>query len=255
MNIFVELGIGIFIYFFIFFIIGTSLKNNAIVDVGWGGGFVLLAIWQWIKNGAIIDYRVLVVFMVSIWGLRLFYHIFRRNIHKAEDFRYAKWRNEWGDYVVIRSFFQIYLLQGIFMFSIIYPVIWTISNGSGNINILLVLGLGIWIIGYIFESVGDSQLRAFKRNDNNKGKIMQKGLWRYTRHPNYFGEATMWWGIFIFSLSQGMGIWGIFSPIIITFLLLFVSGVPMLEKKYKDRKDYKIYSQKTNKFIPGPRRK
>lgn len=255
MNVLIEASVGILVYFTVFFIIGTTLKNNGIVDIGWGIGFVLISTWQWMKNGAVVDSRMIILILVAIWGMRLFYHIFRRNINKPEDFRYAKWRKEWGKNVVIRSLFQVYYLQALFMMIIIYPVVWTIVNGDASFDFLFIIGVMVWFFGYLFESIGDMQLRAFKSNIKNKGKIMQSGLWKYTRHPNYFGEATMWWGIFIISASQGMGIYGIFSPVAITLLLLFVSGVPLLERKYKDREDYRLYSEKTNKFIPGPRRK
>jgi steroid 5-alpha reductase family enzyme len=144
------------------------------------------------------------------------------------------------------------MLQGLFMGIISLPVI-LIRNESGPWNLLiLVIGLGIWILGFIFESVGDKQLKNFIGDPSNRGKIMDRGLWKYTRHPNYFGEATMWWGIFLIGMSAGISILSIISPLTITTLLLFVSGVPMLEKSMKDKPGYQEYAERTSIFIPLP---
>ena len=136
------------------------------------------------------------------------------------------------------------------MIIIAYPIILNNDTASGSLGILEIIGLAIWIVGFIFESFGDKQLKDFISDKKNKGLIMKEGLWKYTRHPNYFGEATMWWGIFIISFSSKSGIIGIISPMIITLMLLFVSGVPMLEKHYKDNKEFQEYAKVTSKFLP-----
>lgn len=238
----------VFIYFFIFFILGTAVKNNSIVDIGWGIGFVVIAMYMFFKNlSSLMLPQIIITILVGIWGVRLFYHIIKRNFGKPEDFRYANWRKKWGKFVVVRSFFQVYMLQGLFMLLISLPVI-LVSN---TLNIyLLLFGVIIWIVGFVFEALGDFQLKMFLKEKNNKGKIMQSGLWKYTRHPNYFGEATMWWGIYIIAISSGSSILAIISPITITFLLVFVSGVPLLEKSMKSIEGYDEYAKKTSIFVP-----
>jgi steroid 5-alpha reductase family enzyme len=142
------------------------------------------------------------------------------------------------------------MLQGALMLVIAYPIIMNNATDTGSLTILEIIGLAIWIVGFIFEALGDKQLKDFIGDKKNKGHIMKKGLWKYTRHPNYFGEATMWWGIFIITLSSKSGIVGIVSPIVITLLLLYVSGVPMLEEHYKDNKEFQAYAKYTSIFIP-----
>ena len=163
---------------------------------------------------------------------------------------YAQWRKDWGKLVIIRSFFQVYMLQGALMMLIAFPVVLIHEQTNQTITLMTLIGACIWIIGYFFEVVGDAQLRAFKQNTENKGKLMTTGLWAYTRHPNYFGEAVMWWGIFIIALSADVTLISIISPIAITYLLVFVSGVPMLEKAMEGRPGFEAYAKKTNKFIP-----
>lgn len=240
----------VFLYFFLFFIAGTILKNNSIVDFGWGIGFVLIAVYSNIRTGNTSLTALMVTFLVALWGGRLFYHIFKRNVGKPEDFRYANWRKEWGKWVVPRSFLQVYMLQGLFMLMIAFPIVLIHEKGTGDFNTLTLVGLLVWILGYFFEVVGDSQLKKFKLNPQSKGKLMTTGLWSITRHPNYFGEATMWWGIYIIALSVGVSWWAVISPVGITWLLRFVSGVPMLEKSMQERPGFHEYASKTNAFIP-----
>jgi steroid 5-alpha reductase family enzyme len=199
---------------------------------------------------------IAITILVCVWGMRLFYYILKRNLGKPEDFRYAAWRKEWGKWLVPRAFLQVFMLQGAIMLIVEYPVIMSNMATKGKFDLLGLIGLGIWIIGFIFEALGDKQLKDFIRDKKNKGHIMRSGLWKYTRHPNYFGEATMWWGIYIISLSSIKSLFGIISPLTITLMLLYVSGVPMLEKHYKDNKEFQAYARITSKFIPWfPRRK
>ncbi|HOO43758.1 MAG TPA: DUF1295 domain-containing protein, partial [Bacillota bacterium] len=193
----------VFAYFLVFFILGTILKNNSIVDIGWGLGFVVTA---WILFFLSKDYslgKIIVNVLVSLWGLRLFYHISRRNIGRPEDFRYQKWRNEWGKYVIPRAFLQVYMLQGVFMFIIGYAVFYANVNGL-NMSWWMVIGGIVFLLGYFFEVVGDKQLRNHVSNKENKGKLINTGLWKYTRHPNYFGEALLWWGVFAVLVAGGV---------------------------------------------------
>ncbi len=240
----------ILMYFIVFFIVATVIKNNSIVDMGWGLGFVLVTIYTYFNAGHFTIRGTVTLALVAIWGLRLAKHIFQRNLGKPEDFRYANWRKEWGKWVVPRAFFQIFVLQGIFMYIVVFPVLLIQRSNLPGFGLFEITGLIFWIIGFYFEAVGDWQLKQFKINPENNGKIITNGLWQYTRHPNYFEEALMWWGIWVMALSVPMGWLGVISPLVITYLLRFVSGVPMLEKKYKDREDFKSYAAKTNAFVP-----
>ncbi|MDP3387228.1 MAG: DUF1295 domain-containing protein [Eubacteriales bacterium] len=238
--------IEIVVYFSIFFIIAQWLNNNSIVDIGWGLGFVLLS-WVMFLNNPYPD-RLIIPAMVSIWGLRLSYHIFIRNFGKPEDFRYVDMRKSWGEHQRINAFFKVFMLQGFLQFLVAMTII-TYGSQIQNL-ILVVIGILIFVFGLAFESIGDKQLKDFKANPNNKGKIIQSGLWQYTRHPNYFGEATLWWGIFLVGIGTGAPFHSIIGPLTITVLVRFVSGVPLLENKYKDRPDFMAYKKKTPVFIP-----
>lgn len=242
----------VFVYFFIFFLVAQLIKNNSIVDMGWGAGFVLIAVATLFIEGSFTARNLIVTGLVVIWGVRLTYHIVRRNWGKPEDFRYAKWREEWGGWLVPRAFLQIFMLQGLMMLVIGYPIVLVNAYPGTGLGVLDVLGLLVWVTGFYFESVGDKQLAEFLKNPVNKGKVIQSGLWKYTRHPNYFGEATMWWGIFLLALSVPLGWTGIISPLTITILLLFISGVPMLEKQMMKNPEYREYAERTSKFVPLP---
>lgn len=241
---------GILIFVVLLFFVALKLKDNSIVDIGWGIGFIIISIISLISGGKFLPAGLLVSTLVTIWGLRLALHIFIRGRGKGEDFRYKKWREEWGKTLVIRSFFQIFILQGFFMLVIGIPIIVTNSSTREGLNIIDFIGAIIWIIGFIFQAVSDFQLLKFKKNPASKGKIMKDGLWKYSRHPNYFGESVMWWGIFIISISSGNYFFSVISPLTITFLLLKVSGVPMLEEKYRDNDEYQDYIRKTSAFFP-----
>ena len=248
MNTYLFSIILIFIYMNIFFIVAILKKNNSIVDIGWGLGFVIISITTLLLNDNYTFINILPNLLVTIWGLRLFSHILKRNYNKPEDFRYATWRNEWGKNFIVRSYFQIFMLQGLLMFIISLPIIYNNDISNNTLTIVNFIGLLIWLIGFSFEAIGDYQLKIFIQNINNKNHIMTTGLWKYTRHPNYFGEALLWWGMLLLVYYDNIFI--LISPITITFLLLFISGIPLLEKKYKDNKEFKKYAKETNKFIP-----
>ena len=243
-------AIIIFVYFFTLFVIGTLLKNNSIVDIGWGIGFVILAWILFFLRLPVSLVRTSITLLVSLWGVRLFYHILKRNHGKPEDFRYVAFRKAWGKWVVPRAFLQVYMLQGALMFLVALPYILLEQEVQPTNPLLFALGLIVFGAGFAFESIGDAQLKAFLLNPENKGKIMTSGLWRYTRHPNYFGEATLWWGIFLLALSGGVTPFAVIGPLTITMLLLFVSGVPLLERSMKDKPGYAEYAEMTSIFIP-----
>ncbi|HPI97722.1 MAG TPA: DUF1295 domain-containing protein [Synergistales bacterium] len=242
----------VFLYMCSFFLVAVIRKDNSLADIAWGGGFVLIAFITFSLSPGYAEARqVLATGLVTLWGVRLAIYIYFRNLGRGEDYRYAKWREEWGKYFLLRSFLQVFMLQGALMILISYSVIFINLHPVRGLTWLDGLGLLVWITGFFFESLGDFQLYQFKKDPSNRGKVMKYGLWRYTRHPNYFGEATMWWGIFLMALSLDGGFTALISPAAITFLLLKVSGIPMLEKKLiKSQPGYRRYMESTSPFIP-----
>ncbi len=243
---------AVFIYVNLLFLLAMLLKKNDIMDVAWGLGFIMVAVVYLLLVPGYHWRRMLVSALVAVWGLRLAIFIYLRNKGKKEDFRYAKWRQDWGKHWVLRSYLQVFLLQGFFMLTISYPLFFYAPNQTAAFSLLDGLGVLLWLLGFFFEAVGDNQMRRFKSDPSNKGKIMDRGLWRYTRHPNYFGESAMWWGIFLITLNVAYGWIAVFSPLVITTLLLRVSGVPLLEKKFETNPAYREYILKTSSFIPWP---
>jgi len=243
-------AIVVFIYMTSVFGIGLLRKDNSIVDVSWGIGFIFISILTFFMNPGFTWRHILVTGLVCIWGMRLALYIYGRNKGRGEDFRYARWRKEWGKLFVWRSFFQVFMLQGVFMLFISYPVMLVNNSEAKGFSVFDGVGAGIWLIGFLFEAVGDFQLLKFKKNPQNKGKIMTGGLWRFTRHPNYFGEVTLWWGIFLIALPLKDGWTAAIGPLLISFLLLRVSGVTLLEKKYAGNQEFLEYARKTSPFFP-----
>ncbi len=243
-------GIAVFIYMSGVFVIATLRKDNSVVDIAWGIGFILVALLTFFLEAGFSSKQILLTGLVCVWGIRLGAHIYLRNRGKGEDFRYARWRRDWGKMFVLRSYFQIFLLQGALLLIISYPVILVNKTGKEGMGSRDVAGIAVWLLGFFFEAVGDYQLSRFKKDPSNRGKIMTAGLWSLTRHPNYFGEATLWWGIFLIALSSRNGWTAVISPALITFLLLRVSGVTMLEKKYAGNQAFLEYARKTRPFFP-----
>ena len=242
---------AIWIFMTLVFLLALLRRDNSLVDIAWGLGFVLVTLSTFDFEG-LSSRSLLVSGLVIVWGVRLAIYIGKRKWGRGEDFRYAKWRQEWGIWLVPRSYLQIFLLQGLLLLVISYPVVLVNRSPASGLSVWDVLGILIWMIGFVFEVVGDFQMARFKSNPGHKGRIMTQGLWSWTRHPNYFGEATMWWGIACFAVSLPGG-WTVFlSPLVITFLLLKVSGVPMLEKKYAGNPEFQAYANKTPAFFPWP---
>lgn len=254
MNYYLILALTLFVYMSFWFIISIFKKRNDIADIAWGIGFVILA-WSSFFIGETYSVRSLLVnLLLSIWGFRLAWHIYNRNKGKAEDYRYLAWRKEWGDWFYFRSYLQVYLLQGIFLYLIISPVLFINHNIGQQLNFLDVLGILVWLTGFSFEVIGDTQLARFISDPNNKGKLLQTGLWKYSRHPNYFGEVTQWWGLWLVACGFAGGWLSIIGPLTITFLILKVSGVPLLEKKMAENSAFAEYKKRTSAFFPLPPR-
>lgn len=237
-----------FIFMSLFFLYSLYKERADIADVIWGLGFVGTGIVCLTS----FDFGIkssIVLAMTTAWGLRLSAHIYLRNWNKDEDFRYKKWREDWGKWFPVRSYFQIFLLQGALMLLISMSLFVSLRDAEG-FNFLNIVGVLVWLNGFLFELIGDLQLKRFIALPENKGKIMTSGLWKYTRHPNYFGEVTLWWGIFLIVLPSSLWYLALISPLVISFLILKVSGIPMLEKKYEGNIDFEQYKKRTNAFFP-----
>ncbi|CAB4324263.1 MAG: DUF1295 domain-containing protein [Actinobacteria bacterium] len=259
MSVMLASVIAIAVLMFGTWLVSLPLKNASIVDPIWPLGFVVVG-WVAAIVGHGEPVRVgLLVGMVSIWGLRLSSYLFRRNMGHGEDFRYQSMRKRIGPRFGLVSLFTVFALQGTIMFIVSLPLQFGIGIegfGTGSV-VLVVLGAVVWLVGFLFESVGDAQLRAFKADPTSAGQVMDRGLWRYTRHPNYFGDSCVWFGIFLVAASAGSWAWvGIVSPVVMTYFLRFVSGVVMLERSLvKRRPAYAEYMRTTSAFFPRPPRK
>ncbi len=240
-------------------LVSLRIKDASIVDIFWGTGFVISGwVYYFLTPDGFTTRKLLLVILVTIWGLRLSIHIARRNIGKGEDYRYRTWREQNGARWWYLSFIRVFLLQGVLMWIIGLPLLAAqFYPGPARLTWLDYLGVVVWLVGFYFEAMGDWQLSRFKANPANKGKLLRSGVWRYTRHPNYFGDAAQWWGFYLFALATGAGWWSFISPLIMSIFLRFVSGVTMLEKSLKDAKPgYAEYVETTNAFIPWfPRKK
>jgi steroid 5-alpha reductase family enzyme len=246
-------AIALFLFVNAWFAVALALKRNDVADIAWGLGFVLVA-WTGFAFSEQSARSLLVNALVTAWGLRLAWHIARRNLRKPEDARYAAWRQEWT-WFRLRSYLLIFLLQGVLLYAIALPILFIHASRASALTIVDAAGAAVWLAGFFFEAVADAQLKRFLRDPANKGKIMDRGLWAYSRHPNYFGEVTQWWGVFLLALSLPYGLVTIVGPLTITALILFVSGVPLLEKKYAGRPDFEAYKKRTSVFVPLPPRR
>lgn len=234
----------------IMYLIALRKGDNSIVDIFWGLGFCILAVnsFLWAE-----DYDIrkgVTLLLILVWGIRLSIFLYNRNKVKGEDARYEEMRKNWGENANVYAFFQVFMLQGFFMFIISLPIIHIQNFSTHDFKITDLLGVILWSIGFYFEAVGDRQKFIFAKDPANKGKFIQTGLWSKSRHPNYFGEILIWWGIFM--LSAGCARWyiSIISPLVVTFLLTKVSGVPMLEKKYDNDVDYQEYKKNVPALFP-----
>jgi steroid 5-alpha reductase family enzyme len=242
----------IFILVTILWIWSVYLKDVSIVDVFWGLGFVILNVFYIFNSGDLNSRKILLLVLVSVWGLRLSIYLAYRNIGKGEDFRYQEFRRKFGPkrYWWF-SYFQAFLLQGALMILISSTLLGiNFSSQPTTLSTLDYLGIAIWLIGFTFEAGGDYQLMRFKKDRTNKGNVLTTGFWKYTRHPNYFGDAAVWWSYAVFCISAG-AYWQVIGSIVMTLLIVNISGVALLEKSLKQSKSaYSDYIQKTNSFLP-----
>ncbi len=239
------------------FLIALVRHNNGTADVGYGMAFVVIAGAAAYFSPAISLAALALLLPLCVWACRLSLRIYFKNRGKPEDFRYKAWRDAWRNTFLWRSFLQVYLLQGAVIFVVALPLTLALVFPSTIASYgVFWVGLTLWLVGFLFEAVGDAQLDRFLHNKNRVGTIMQSGLWKYSRHPNYFGESTLWWGMaFAASGITAYPLIVFLSPILITYLLLKVSGVPMLEKKWEGNPEWETYKAKTSVFVPLPPRR
>jgi steroid 5-alpha reductase family enzyme len=213
---------------------------------------VLIAWMTFLRSDGYMPRAMLLAVLASCWGLRLAAYLTWRNHGKGEDPRYGAWRKQYGERFWIVSLFNVFLVQALFMWVIALSMQFgQMSRTPAALTWTDYLGASVWLVGFIFESVGDWQLARFKSDPANHGRVMNRGLWAYSRHPNYFGEMLVWWGIFIIAISAPGGMWTIISPILITLTLLKITGVALTEKTILEKKpEYREYIQSTSAFIP-----
>lgn len=229
-------------------------RDASIVDIVWGLGFVLVAWAAKFVTGASGSGNWLLLAMVTVWGVRLAGYLAKRNLGKGEDFRYQAMRRKHGERFAIVSLYTVFGLQGALMFVVSIPVTMGQRNTGAGAGFVALLGFIVWAVGMYFEAVGDAQLARFKRDPENAGQIMDQGLWALTRHPNYFGDAMVWWGLAIVGSSQGAGVWAFLGAAVMTVLLVRVSGAAMLDRLLAKRKPgYADYMARTSGFIPMPK--
>lgn len=234
------------------FVISLIIKRNDIADIAWGPG-IAIATWSaWFFNGSPDNLLTLTVLtLTTIWAARLGIRIFQKNQRNGEDARYARWREAWGTWFYFRSYLQVYLLQGSLMILLgMSGIVASTAVGDTPLGLLFFFGLAIWITGFLLEATSDHQLDTFLRNPDNKGRLMRYGLWTYSRHPNYFGEVIMWWGIWLIVLPVPLALIALISPVTITTLILFVSGIPLLEAGLAKHPEFAEYKRTTSVFIP-----
>jgi steroid 5-alpha reductase family enzyme len=242
-----------FVVMCLLWLASLKLRDVSVVDLYWGPGFAVIAWVAWTlgEGGA---RATLVVALATLWGMRLGAYLFIRNYGKPEDYRYAAMRRQHGDRFATLSLFTVFLLQGILMWIVSAPL-QVVQTSGGDLNALDALGFVLFAVGFIFESVGDYQLARFKAVPANAGQVMDRGLWAWTRHPNYFGDFTLWWGFGAFALAVG-AYWALVGPLVMSIFLIRISGAALLEKGLRRSKPkYAEYEASTSAFFPFPPRK
>ena len=231
--------------------VGRRQGRVSVVDTAWGLGFVVVALVAAVVGDGPLWRRLLVLLLVAVWGGRLARHMHTRNRGRGEDPRYeAMLADQPGDpfLVAVR---KVYLVQGAAVWFVSIPLQVSAASGDGLV-LVAVLGAAVWLLGVVFEAVGDAQLARFKADARNKGTVMDRGLWGWTRHPNYFGDSAVWWGLYLVAASAWPGVLTVLSPVVMTYFLVFATGARLLEKEMSKRPGYPEYQQRTSYFIPRP---
>ena len=250
--------IGSIVFLSCIFAVAVSQDRYDIVDTGWGLAFIAVALISYMTYvpETLLSVQALVTLLVVVWGLRLSVHIYTRwNTSKKEDSRYTSLRESYSKKrggLKLNMYGRIFFLQAVLAVVVSLPVITINAMPSLQLSYASLIGVTVWILGFYFEAVGDYQLKRFITDHKNKGKLMTGGVWKYTRHPNYFGEITQWWGIFLIVVLAVPAYWwiAIIGPLVITGLLVFVSGVPLTEKHFANKPGWEAYKKRTSKLIP-----
>ena len=238
--------------FTILWVVSVRLQNSSIADVAWGPNILLIGFTYYFTSDGYVPRAQLTLALLAIWAVRLGVHLGMRNRNEGEDFRYVRWRDEYEDSWWWISYFKVFLLQSVIAWVVSLPVYFAIvSVGPQSLTFIDKVGVAVFAIGFLFEAVSDEHLRRFRLDRVNKGKVLDAGLWRYTRHPNYFGEAVLWWGFGLIGLATG-GLPGLLGPAVITYLLIYVSGVALLEPTLRTKQGYPQYAGRTPVFMPLP---
>lgn len=237
--------ICVLVFIHIFFLIALLTKKFSVMDIAWGLGFVVIAIVAYLSRPLHLK-NALLLAIVTMWGLRLSFHIFKRSLGQPEDFRYAQLRAEWGKSANLQAYLKVFLFQGLLMLVVSLPIIFGMGT---ELSIINWIGLGIWIFGFAIEVYSDAYLKKYKADPANKGKICMSGPWTLCRFPNYFGEITLWYGVYGLAVTS-TSIWTIIGPVVLNIFILKVTGVPFLEEKYKKRAEYHQYAAKVPRLLP-----
>lgn len=248
---------AVLLLMFIVWLVSIVKRDASIVDLFWGLGFVLVAWLTYAQTEGFLVRKLLMALLTTIWGLRLLLHLLIRNWGKGEDRRYTAMRVKQGPRFWLVSLWSVFGLQGVLLWIVSLVIqVCVAAKEPARLGWLDYSGILVWLIGFLFETIGDWQLVRFKANPENRGKVMDRGLWAYTRHPNYFGETLIWWALYLITVAVPSGWWTIISPVVMTFLLLRVSGVTLLEETIiASRPGYDDYVKRTSAFIPRPPKK
>lgn len=246
------LGLGaILVLFTILWLVSLRLENSSIADVAWGPGILAIGLTYYFTSDGFALRAHLTLALVALWAIRLATHLGMRMRLLGEDVRYVRWRDEYDHWWLV-SFFKVFLLQAVVAWVVALPLYFAIvSVGPPALTLLDYIGVLLCAAGLVIESVADEHLRRFRANRANRGKVLDTGLWRYSRHPNYFGEALVWWGLGLIALATG-GLPGLLGPLVLTYLLIYVSGVALLESTLIEKQGYIQYVGRTPAFLPLP---
>ena len=240
------------IFMTIFYLIAYLRKRIDTVDIAWGLGFIVIAIATMLHRPS--TSTQVVALLVSIWGIRLALHIALRSRGKKEDPRYKEIAKKWKGNYWLRAYFSIFLTQGLLMLIVGAPILAASGPANYDLEAMIYFGSAMWVSGFAIEAYADQQLAQYLKN-KKRPKVLKTGLWKYSRHPNYFGELLQWWGIGVIALSAERGYLGLIGPLLISFLIIFVSGIPPIEKRRAKDSAYKQYQKTTSPLIPWPPKK
>lgn len=247
--LFLALCVTLFFWMTWWYFVARIFQRTDIVDMVWWLSYGVIAAFLLFTSP--LDARVLAFLFVILWSVRLVSHIIVRLRKHSEDPRYAEFRISWGANFLWKSYVYIFLLQGLFISVIALPLFFM----TGEVTPQFIIGAILWIVWFVCEYVADAQMNSFRRDPNNKWKIIQTGLWRYSRHPNYFGELLMWWSLWIMSVHSLVSLVGIVSPLLLSYIIIFVTGIPMLESALAKREWFESYKKSTSILIPLPPKK